>query len=203
MTDGEARALCAAAQQGDIDARDSLTTAHRRLVELVAFDWVRAFAGAAKSHHTGAEDLVQMAYIILIEEVIPTYRTEGPVPFRSYARRRINAGMWRTLKFEVRQKNLLDKALPYLAQSYIDRVEHSRADDDVIAAEIPKVVRDLLDWLVRVGDITAQHRSAMRLVVKGWPGRRIAQKLGISSKRTYALISEARAAIQEVIDYAF
>lgn len=196
MTDEEARALCAAAQGGDVESGKRIAEAHLRLAHLIAFDWVRVYGGAAKNFHISTKDLEQMALVILIEEVIPHYHVDGPVPFRSFARRKMNAGLWRALKYQIRQHELIVRATPYLREHYIEHAaapdpEESYAQGQVIDTANRVIADGYFD-----GRLTLDQVNVMRLVVKGYSGRVIAQEIGIPAKRVYVLISGARAALR-------
>lgn len=192
MTDTEARALCAEAQRGNVEAAQRVTEAHIRLAQLVASDWARVYKGASKSHAISEEDLEQTALVILMEEVIPHYRAEGLVPFRSFARKKMNAGLWRGLKSEVRQHDLVERATPFLHSLLEASMERQNPEEAYFHSRVPAFVYRAIDSAQTDGRLTSDQADVMRLAVRGESGTAIAEATGIFRHRVYVLISGAR-----------
>lgn len=202
MTDSEARALCAEAQRGNVEAAQRLTAAHVRLCQLVAENWAETCRTVTRDHTVSAPDLAQEAAVILLEEVIPTYRTDGPVPFRSYARRKMNAGIWRTMKFKIRQRDLIIRAGQSLKQEMLDRQPES-PEDSYYQNRVESFALESFARAREEHGLTDDHETVFRYMLAGQTGRAIESATGIPAKRVYYLISGIRAALSEALDYDY
>lgn len=195
MTDAEARALCAKAQKGCLESRDRLVLAHRRLCELVAGDWIRAYYGAAKEFSISSEDLQHVALIALMEEVIPHYRTKGPVPFRSFARRALNARLWMNLRTMVRRNQKFMKRLFDIEQAQLP--SEGNPEEVYAHKQVAETAESLIAHAHLDGLLTSDQVDVMMRSIRGMSGKAIAKDTAIPTNRVYVLISGARAALRE------
>lgn len=199
MTNEEAVQLCAEAQEGDGGARDRLVLAHMPLMKLVAKDWVAVLRSSTRDYGLGFADVVGEAIEIMLGEVVPQFRPDRGMKFRSFARLKMNAGLWRRVKKKVRRFKLIERAGYHLREEALDRSEGRSPESIYGDRELTSSVERLLE---RAEDLTPEMRDVMRLSAGGMSGRAIAAALDIQPpKRVYDLIREARVILRKELDH--
>lgn len=196
MTDEEARRLCAEAQLGCEASRDRLVVEHIQLARLVAMDWLGAFGGAAKRFDISLSDLEQDLLLEMVAVVIPTYWVDGPLKFRSYARRKMSAALWRQLKYLLRQRRLHERASPFLRDT-AEEACPPRPDDAYDELAFYDELQQMLRGMHHDGRLEPEQLTVMTLSVRGYSGTAISKSTGIPVRTVYHLISGARDAIRE------
>jgi RNA polymerase sigma factor (sigma-70 family) len=182
LPDDEAALLAAAAQYGNVQARDTLIFHHLRLAMHMAIVF-------AKRDRELVDDLFQTGAMTLIN-CIDRYDPERGIPFRTWAGQQIRYYVWKVITKSVKQYR-------ETIQAYLEALEHGEQFDDREAWF--ERLEDVSIEALEQGRIEEKHVKVFLDRARGIPEKQTMQEMGISRVDAWRLFNRAIKAIKEML----